>query len=86
MPVELRRDRPATGATLPEDPIYAAWVSMFSEPGYDDLVGASTGLLDRLAADAGPTERARCSAVFIRSTYYEVEFWDMAYRGAGEPS
>ncbi len=73
-------------ATMPEDPIYAAWVSMFSEPGYDDLVGASTRLLDRLAIEAGPTERARCSAVFNRSTFYEVEFWDMAYGGAGAAS
>ena len=67
---------------MPEDPIYAAWVGMFSEPGYDDLVGASTSLLDRLTDGAPAAELAFLSAVFNRSTYYEVAFWDMAY-GAG---
>jgi len=67
--------------SMPEDAIYAAWVAMFSVPDYDDLVGASTSLLDRLAADAGPAELSFLSAVFNRSTSYEVAFWDMAYRG-----
>jgi thiaminase/transcriptional activator TenA len=70
--------------SMPDDAIYAAWVAMFSEPGYDDLVAASTGLLDRLTDDAGPDELALLSVVFNRSTSYEVAFWDMAYRGAPE--
>jgi thiaminase (transcriptional activator TenA) len=71
---------------MPEDPIYADWVAMFSEPGYDHLVVASTDLLDRLTSSAGPTELAFLSTVFNRSTYYEVAFWDAAYRGPAAPT
>jgi thiaminase/transcriptional activator TenA len=73
-------------ASVPDDAIYAAWIAMFSVPDYDDLVGASTSLLDRLTAEAGPAELAFLSAVFNRSTSYEVAFWDMAYGGPPEPA
>jgi thiaminase len=51
---------------------------MFSGDGYDDLVQASTDLLDQHAPVARLDELAD---VFDRSTGYELAFWDMAYRG-----
>jgi thiaminase (transcriptional activator TenA) len=74
-------------AALPPDPVYADWISMFGDAGYDALVAETTGLLDRLAdpvmgdtADDG--QWARLSAVFSISIRYEGEFWDMAYAAA----
>jgi thiaminase (transcriptional activator TenA) len=74
-------------AAPPADPVYADWVRMFGNAGYDALVAETTGLLDRLAgpvvgdtADAGPWPRL--SAVFSISIRYEREFWDMAYAAA----
>jgi thiaminase/transcriptional activator TenA len=68
--------------SLPADQIYADWVGLFAGDGYDELVVASTDLLDAVCVD---TDRPRTSAAFDRSTGYEVAFWQMAYtRGASD--
>jgi thiaminase/transcriptional activator TenA len=60
----------------PADPIYADWIALFAGDGYDDLVSASTDLLDRCCTAAtGPLT----AAAFDRSTQYEIAFWQMAY-------
>jgi thiaminase/transcriptional activator TenA len=67
---------------VPADPVYADWIGMFSGDGYDELVQASTSLLDKYvgAADA---DAAAAEAAFDGATAYELAFWEMAYtRGA----
>jgi thiaminase (transcriptional activator TenA) len=77
---EIGRRLAADGA--PDDPVYADWIAMFSGDGYDELVRASTGLLDSVAATADP---AATAAAFDRATAYELAFWEMAYtRGASD--
>ena len=49
---------------------------MFAGDGYDDLVVASTELLDA-ACTAG--DQASTADAFDRSTRYEIAFWQMAY-------
>jgi thiaminase/transcriptional activator TenA len=69
-------------ASLPDDPICAEWISMFSGDGYDGLIRASTALLDRYAAGnllAVPGSTGSLSEIFDRSTRYELAFWTMAY-------
>lgn len=61
---------------MPADPIYADWIAMFASSGYDDLVAATTALLDAECTDA---DRTRTSDAFDRSTNYELAFWNMAY-------
>ena len=68
---------------LPDDPIYAAWIAMFAGDGYADLVDATTGLLDRYSNVDNAAQLASLSAVFDRSTSYEVAFWDMAHTRGG---
>lgn len=66
----------------PADPVYADWIALFSGDGYDELVHASTNLLDSVAATADPADTA---AAFDRATAYELAFWEMAYtRGASD--
>ena len=66
----------------PADPVYADWIGMFSGDGYDDLVRASTALLDSCAAAA---DQAAAEAAFDGATGYELAFWEMAYtRGASD--
>lgn len=72
---EIGQNLAAAGG-LPDDPICAEWISMFSGDGYDELVQASTDLLDQHASAARLDELA---GVFDRSTGYELAFWDMAY-------
>ena len=68
----------------PADPVYADWIAMFSGDGYDELVHASTRLLDTCAADTDP---AATEAAFDQATTYELAFWEMAYtRGADDES
>jgi len=66
-------------ASLPADPIYADWISMFGTSGYSSLVEETTGLLDRLAAAAGDNAIRQLTSVFDISTRYESQFWDMVY-------
>jgi thiaminase (transcriptional activator TenA) len=72
-------------ASLPADPVYADWISLFGGDGYDTLVAETTGLLDRLADSADGPVMQRLSLIFDTSTRYEVQFWDMAYEPGEEP-
>src|SRR5215470_3476248 len=69
-------------ASLPDDPVYADWISMFGGADYGALVGETTGLLDRLADPHDAIVMQRLSWIFDASTRYEVQFWDMAYGDA----
>jgi thiaminase/transcriptional activator TenA len=70
---------------LPADPVYADWIAMFSGDGYDELVHASTSLLDSRAGTADPAEAAAAEAAFDGATAFELAFWEMAYtRGASD--
>jgi thiaminase/transcriptional activator TenA len=68
-------------AARPSDPIYTDWISMFGNADYGALVDETTALLDRLADPDDDARMASLSAIFDRSTKYEVAFWDMAYGG-----
>jgi thiaminase (transcriptional activator TenA) len=69
-------------AAMPADAVYADWIRMFGNAGYDVLVAETTGLLDRLADPADAGQWARLSALFSISIRYEGEFWDMALAAA----
>lgn len=73
--------RPLTAAP-PDDPVYADWIALFGNAGYDALVAETTGLLDRLADLADARQWSRLSEVFSISIRYEREFWDMALAAA----
>jgi thiaminase (transcriptional activator TenA) len=60
----------------PADPIYADWIALFAGDGYDDLVNASTDLLDRCCTTA---DQPLAAMAFDRSIQYEIAFWQMAY-------
>ena len=69
-------------AAPPDDPVFADWIAMFGNAGYDALVAETTGLLDRLADPADARQWSRLSEVFTISIRYEREFWDMALAAA----
>ena len=68
-------------AAMPADPVYADWIAMFAGDGYDELVQASTALLDQHTDAANEALMTSLAAVFDRSTRYELAFWDMALAG-----
>jgi thiaminase/transcriptional activator TenA len=62
--------------SLPADPVYRDWIALFSGDGYDELVVASTRLLDESCTTG---DQAATSDAFDRSVRYEIAFWQMAY-------
>ncbi len=71
-------------AAPPADPVYADWIALFAGDGYDELVQASTALLDRHADPGDEVRMTTLAAAFDRSTRYELAFWDMAYTRGGQ--
>src|SRR5262245_28734848 len=65
-------------ASKPADPIYADWIGLFGDDGYEALVGETTALLDRLVDPDDAPRVAALMDVFERSTEFERAFWDMA--------
>ena len=41
--------------------------------------------VNRIAAEASDTERARMEEIFEMTTRYEIAFWEMAHRGPQWP-
>ncbi len=72
--------------SLPADPVYADWISLFGNDDYAALVDETTGLLDRLADPGDDAGLRRLARVFDISARYEARFWDMAYGQPAGPS
>lgn len=73
------------GRRPPADQRYADWIAQYTSP---DFVAASDWLraeLDRLAAPAGPAKRRRLTELFLLSSRYEWQFWEMCWRGEAWP-
>lgn len=64
---------------LPADPMYAAWIQAYANPGFGAHVEQQLHLLDRLAPPASAQERQQMAAHFTQSCRYEFLFWDQAY-------
>ena len=65
--------------TIPDDPIYAAWVQAYANPAFGAHVEQQLSLIDRLASHASDQECQRMADHFEHSCRYEFLFWDQAY-------
>ncbi len=61
----------------PADDRYAAWIDAYADAEFVKLAAWCRGLVDRLAAGAGPEQRRRMEAAFLTSSRYELAFWDV---------
>ena len=64
---------------LPAEPRYAKWIRMYADPDFAALADWCRGLVDRLAAEADASTRARMEESFLTSSRYEYLFWEMAW-------
>lgn len=65
----------------PEDARYADWIDMYSS---DEFIEAMEWLrreLDQEVADAGSEKRQRLKEIFLLSSRYEWQFWEMCWEG-----
>lgn len=67
---------------MPADPIYAAWIQAYANPGFGAHVEQQLALIDRLAAETTEAECQRMAGHFHQSCRYEFLFWDQAYHQA----
>jgi thiaminase (transcriptional activator TenA) len=62
------------------DPLYARWIAMYGGDEFQAVVDAAVGVMDRVADDLAPAERARVLDHYRTTSRYEWMFWDAAWR------
>jgi thiaminase/transcriptional activator TenA len=67
------------------DPLYARWIAMYGGEGFQAVVDAALGVMDRVAEELAPAERARVVEHYRTTSRYEWMFWDAAWRREGWP-
>lgn len=73
------------GGRPPRDQRYADWIAQYAS---DEFAQAAQWLRDemnRLAEGAGPGKRATLTELFVLSSRYEWQFWEMCWRGETWP-
>ena len=65
--------------STPSEPIYQEWIAAYGGEWFGQLVQEQIDRLDELAEKATPEERAKMERHFVISSYYELNFWQMAY-------
>ena len=68
-------------ATLPApaDRRYAKWIDMYSSPEFAELARWCRRLLDEVAAGLSEHQLNKLEEVFLTSSRYEWQFWEMAW-------
>jgi thiaminase/transcriptional activator TenA len=62
------------------DPLYARWLAMYGGEEFQAVVDAAIGVMDRVAEELAPVERARVVGHYRTTSRYEWMFWDGAWR------
>lgn len=65
----------------PQDSRFAAWIDSYSSPEFAQLADWCRALVDRLGDNASEPERRRMEVAFLISSRYELDFWEMAWKG-----
>jgi thiaminase/transcriptional activator TenA len=65
----------------PADERYAEWVDQYSSAEFAEAAAWLRGELDRLADGLTPTSQARATELFVLSSRYEWQFWEMCWHG-----
>jgi thiaminase/transcriptional activator TenA len=65
----------------PKDERYAEWVDQYSSPEFVAAAEWLRGELDRLGDGMAPTSQARMTELFVLSSRYEWQFWEMCWHG-----
>ena len=69
------------GRERPSDERYAEWVEQYASPEFAQAAEWLRGELDRLADGLAPRSRARMTELFVLSSRYEWQFWEMCWHG-----
>lgn len=64
-------------------PIYQAFLDTYHSDGFKQVLDELIQLVDELADHASLEERKQMEEAFVRSSYYELSFWEMSYTKEG---
>ncbi|MCT3400281.1 thiaminase II [Lentilactobacillus hilgardii] len=59
--------------------IYQQFINTYDSNGFTDATNQMINIVDKLGEQADPDEKQKMNTAFIRSSYYELHFWGMAY-------
>jgi thiaminase (transcriptional activator TenA) len=66
-----------------KDPRYQAWIDQYASDAFAEGGEWLREELDRVGGSADPAKRARLTRIFVLSSRYELQFWDMCWHGEG---
>jgi thiaminase (transcriptional activator TenA) len=69
----------------PEDQRYADWIAQYASPEFAEAAEWLRSEMNRLAEGATAEKRARLTELFVLSSRYEWQFWEMCWRGEAWP-
>ena len=69
----------------PADQRYADWIAQYASPEFAAAAERLRQEMDRLAAGAPAARRERLRELFVLSSRYEWQFWEMCWRGEAWP-
>lgn len=64
-----------------ENNYFAGWINDYVGDIYKGIYDRTVDMCEKLAAGTSEAEKARLKEIFVRSSEYELGFWDMAMRG-----
>jgi thiaminase (transcriptional activator TenA) len=69
----------------PEDARYADWIAQYASPEFAEAAEWLRAEMDRLAEGTSLEQRKRLEELFVLSSRYEWQFWEMCWRGEEWP-
>ena len=74
-----------TASPRPADQRYADWIEQYASDEFREATDWLRSEMDRLADGASLEKRARLQELFVLSSRYEWQFWQMSWRGEAWP-
>jgi thiaminase/transcriptional activator TenA len=68
-------------ASPPQDQRYADWIAQYSSDEFSEASEWLRGEMDRLAAGTPPEKQNKLIEIFVLSSRYEWQFWEMCWHG-----
>jgi thiaminase/transcriptional activator TenA len=65
----------------PADERYAEWIAQYASDEFAEAAAWLRGELDRLGDGLAPASKARLTELFLLSSRYEWQFWEMCWQG-----
>ncbi len=63
-----------------EDNFYKPWIEVYVDKGYDEFTKEWLDYTNRVCQDLSNQKKKKLKDIFIKSSIYEMKFWDMAYK------